>query len=158
MRCTLAWPMDFNRSLTSFRPHLDAALNVIKLALYNTHPPVRIIFSSSVAVVGRYPVLTGRRLVEEIAMADPSAVDHFGYAEAKWVCERMFEEASRLYAGKLSATSVRIGQMTGAEKTGGWNTAEHLPMIVKSCVAIQKIPDLRGVRRSFSYSDPAESD
>ena len=77
--------------------------------------------------------------------SNPSMIDHFGYAEAKWVCERMFEEASRLYKDKLVSTNVRIGQMTGGESSGAWNVAEHIPMLVKSCVAVGKVPDIQGV-------------
>lgn len=121
---------------------------MIKLAVSHAHSqPVRLLFSSSIAVVGRHPASASDppQTIAELPLEDPSAVTHFGYAEAKWVCERMFEEASRLYGHKLAASSVRIGQMTGAEATGAWNTAEHIPMIVKSCVAVGKVPDLEGV-------------
>lgn len=142
--------MDFNRSLQSFRPHLEGTLNIIKLALHTHHTtPVRLLFSSSIAVVGRYPLLpsssSSSTAIPETTLDDPSMIDHFGYAEAKWVCERMFEEASRLYKDKLVSTNVRIGQMTGGESSGAWNVAEHIPMLVKSCVAIGKVPDIQGV-------------
>ncbi|KAI0090839.1 hypothetical protein BDY19DRAFT_740627 [Irpex rosettiformis] len=144
-----AWPMDFNRSLKSFHPHLDASLNIIKLALDTHHArPVRVLFSSSIAVVGRYPLIANapsfESAIPENTLDDPAGIDHFGYAEAKWVCERMFEEASSLYSDKMVATSVRIGQMTGTEGTGAWNVAEHVPMIVQSCVAVGKVPKLEG--------------
>lgn len=139
--------MDFNRSLTSFRPHMEASLNIIRFALGTPRSyPVRILFSSSIAVVGRHPIVTGHTSpIAEVPVDDPAIIDHFGYAEAKWVCERMFQEASRVYGSEISATSVRIGQMTGAESTGAWNTAEHFPMIVKSCATLRKIPHLKGV-------------
>ncbi|KAI0685571.1 hypothetical protein BC835DRAFT_1456089 [Cytidiella melzeri] len=139
-----AWPMDFNRSLASFHPHLEASLNIIRLALSTRgSQPVRVLFSSSIAVVGRYPlVVDNTHSIPEATLNNPSAIDHFGYAEAKWVCERMFEEASRVHGQKLTASSVRIGQMTGSEATGAWNTAEHIPMLIKSCLAVRKIPDL----------------
>ncbi len=145
--------MDFNRSLTSFNPHLEASLNIIKLALHSHRAqPIRILFSSSIAVVGRYPLLADRcSIVPETSVADPAAVDHFGYAEAKWVCKGMFEEASSRYPDKLVATNVRIGQMTGAEISGAWNIAEHIPMIVKSCVAVGKIPRIEGVCHSSYF-------
>ncbi|KAI0343640.1 acetyl-CoA synthetase-like protein [Trametopsis cervina] len=172
-----AWPMDFNRSLTSFRPHLDAALNVIRLALSNPHR-VRVLFSSSIAVVGRYPLLhpspspssstsTSSSTatssltptpvpVPEQTLDDPAALAHFGYAEAKWVCERMFEAANHLNLnltsnndrgggwGGVEAQSVRIGQMVAARGRGEWNVGEHVPMIMKSCVAVGKMPKLEG--------------
>ena len=142
--------MDFNRSLASFRPQLDATVNIIKLALTSScGRPVRIMFSSSIAVVGRSPIVTGNRHVEEVPLEDPAAIDQFGYAEAKWICERMYEAASQVYGDRVVATSVRIGQLTGGEITGAWNVTEHLPMIIKSCLAIGKFPELEGVSRPY---------
>jgi thioester reductase-like protein len=90
-------------------------------------------------------------MIPEKRLDDPSAIDPFGYAEAKWICERMFEEAGRVQGDRLVATNVRIGQMTGAEGTGAWNIAEHIPMIFKSCVAVGKMPALEGVSCSVQY-------
>jgi thioester reductase-like protein len=151
--CT-AWPMDFNRSLTSFRPHLEACKNIIQLALDSASScPVKVLFSSSIAVVGRYPVIIGSRgAIPEGYLDDPEAIDHFGYAEAKWVCEKMFERAAEVFGTMMVANSVRIGQMAGAEMTGAWNAAEHLPMIVKSCKAIGWLPIIEGVRLVFPYT------
>ncbi|EKM53824.1 uncharacterized protein PHACADRAFT_125794 [Phanerochaete carnosa HHB-10118-sp] len=141
-----AWPMDFNRSLTSFRPHLEASKHVLQLALDSTSTtPVKLLFSSSIAVVGRYPLVTGSSApIPETPLADPRAVDHFGYAEAKWVCEQMFARAAEQFADRVVVNSVRIGQMTGAEATGAWNAAEHFPMIVKSCRAVGRVPAIEG--------------
>lgn len=144
----IAWPMDFNRSLTSFRPHLEASKNIIQLALDSTSvTPIKIFFSSSIAVVGRYPLTTGSSApIPEAPLEDLEAVDRFGYAEAKWVCEKMFERAADEFGDRLVANSVRIGQMTGVEATGAWNVAEHFPMIVKSCKAVERLPAIEGVR------------
>ncbi|OBZ65860.1 L-aminoadipate-semialdehyde dehydrogenase [Grifola frondosa] len=141
-----AWPMDFNRSLTSFRPHLDAAVNVVQLALDSTTAaPVRIVFSSSIAVVGRAPLVTGDTApITEAPLLTVDAIDHFGYAEAKWVCEQVFAEAGRVFEGRVAPSSVRIGQLTGPEATGAWNANEHVPMIVKSALALGRLPLVEG--------------
>ncbi|KAL6304984.1 hypothetical protein BKA93DRAFT_731865 [Sparassis latifolia] len=141
-----AWPMDFNRSLTSFRPHLDASRNIVQLCLDSTcRSPVRVLFSSSIAVVGRYPILNGgNEPIKEGPLEDPEAIDHFGYAEAKWVCEKMFEEASRRFRDRIIAGNVRIGQLTGPEATGAWSISEHLPMIIKSAAAVGRMPIVEG--------------
>ena len=146
--------MDFNRSLTSFRPHLDASKNIIQLALDSTSPSrAQVIFSSSIAVVGRYPITTSSNApIPEASLVDPAAIDHFGYAEAKWVCEQMFQTAGEKFAQKMVSSSVRIGQMTGPEGTGAWNVAEHFPMIVKSCKSLGVLPVVDGVRRSLYIS------
>ncbi|KIP06549.1 hypothetical protein PHLGIDRAFT_106815 [Phlebiopsis gigantea 11061_1 CR5-6] len=145
-----AWPMDFNRALTSFRPHLDATKNIIDLALSCTSSQqVHLLFSSSIAVVGRYPLRspsppTSAAPIPEEYLDDPAAIDHFGYAEAKWVCEEMFRAAGAHFQDRIVAGVVRIGQMAGAERTGEWNTAEHFPMIVKSSQTLGALPEIPG--------------
>ena len=140
----VGWPMDFNRSLASFRPHLDAACDVVQLAL-DCPAPARMLFSSSIAVVGRHPSSASRTPIAEAPLDDPAAVDRFGYAEAKWVCERMFARAGEAFAERLEASSVRLGQLSGAERTAHWNAAEHIPMLARSCVAVGAVPDFDGV-------------
>ncbi|GJE97864.1 acetyl-CoA synthetase-like protein [Phanerochaete sordida] len=141
-----AWPMDFNRTLASFRPHLDAAAHIVQLALDSTaRAPVRVLFASSIAVVGRHACTRASppSPIPEAPVYAP-AVDAFGYAEAKWVCERMFARAGEVFDDRLAASSVRLGQMSGAEATGHWNPAEHIPMLAKSCVAVGAVPDIEG--------------
>ena len=143
--------MDFNRALTSFSPHFDATRNIIDLALSRTdREPAHVLFSSSIAVVGRYPLVTstpspsGTSIPEEY-LDNPAAIDHFGYAEAKWVCEEMFRAAGEHFRDRIVTGVVRIGQMTGSESTGTWNVAEHFPMIVKSSQTLGVLPEIDGV-------------
>ncbi|PSR74016.1 hypothetical protein PHLCEN_2v10200 [Hermanssonia centrifuga] len=149
-----AWPMCFNRSLSSFRPHLEGSRNIIQLALDSRAcTPVNVLFSSSISTVGRYPLTTGQGgPVKETALDNPQAVDHFGYAEAKWVCEKMFEKAGRAFPSKILPHSIRIGQLVGSDATGAWNSYEHIPMIVKSCQAIGCLPIIDGVSTSTANS------
>lgn len=139
--------MNFNQTLDSFRPQLDLTMHVIRLANdCNSTRPVRIFFSSSVAVVGRYPLTHGlRQPIEETSEITTDDVEHFGYAEAKWACERLYTSARNGLASRLTATNIRFGQLSGVEATGFWNENEHLPMIVKSCQAVGKVPILPGV-------------
>ena len=150
--------MDFKRKIESFRPHFDAVLNIVELA-QAARQPVRILFSSSIAAVGRYPqvgdIMTGN--IKETQNLNPAVSEHFGYAEAKWVCEQLFEGAKKICRGTVAATSVRIGQLAGSEATGAWSTAEHFPMLVKSCQAVRKVPDIPGVSDSLA-SDPDRAD
>ncbi|KDQ12505.1 hypothetical protein BOTBODRAFT_176443 [Botryobasidium botryosum FD-172 SS1] len=140
-----AWPMDFNRSLTSFIPHLEASSNMVRLCLAQAPShPIRVLFTSSIAVVGHHPDITGIAPVPEEAANDPNVIDHFGYAEAKWVCEKIFEEASRVHGRYITASSVRIGQLTGSEAAGAWNPQEHMPMLVKSSKAVGALPNVSG--------------
>lgn len=144
-----AWPMDFNRSLESFEPHFQATRNIIELALtandVDRENVPRILFTSSVAVVGRYPALHGMSLIPETPMPNPNVTDHFGYPEAKWVCEQMLAEAQRVYVGRLETSIVRVGQLTGSESSGAWSPKEHFPSILKSAQTIGCLPAVQGV-------------
>ncbi|KAK1220934.1 hypothetical protein PQX77_016274, partial [Marasmius sp. AFHP31] len=149
-----AWPMDFNRKLDSFEPHVQTLLNLIKLCLQSPcGPPPRMLFTSSIAVVGNYPSLAKYSIVPEGAV-DARATDEFGYAEAKWVCEMVLQAANEMYGGGgegvggdeplLRGSSVRIGQMTGPEGSGCWNESEHFPMICSTSKLVKALPDIDG--------------
>lgn len=145
-----AWPMDFERKLQSFQPQIRAVTSLIELALAarrarNNVTP-RVILASSIAVVGRFPLLAKSALVPESAMNDPSFTIPMGYAEAKWVCEKLIERAALLYGPEIEPVIIRIGQLSGSERTGYWNHREHIPALVKASQAIGQFPDLKGVR------------
>lgn len=144
-----AWPMDFHRSLESFEPHFQATRNLIALALAahaaDCRNVPRILFTSSVAVVGRYPALHGTGPIPEVPMPEPNVTDHFGYPEAKWVCEQMLGEAQRIYGGQLETSIVRVGQLVGSESSGAWSPKEHFPSMLKSAQTIGSLPAVQGV-------------
>lgn len=139
----------------SFEPHLAALSNLLRLALQSagTRPsctePTRVLFASSIAAVGRFPLLNpeGPLEVPETPLRAINTAE-FGYPEAKWVGEQIGMAANRLYGGGddtlVRASSVRIGQMTGPEGSGAWNESEHFPLIVHSCTALKAVPALSG--------------
>ncbi|KAF5348495.1 hypothetical protein D9756_009661 [Leucocoprinus leucothites] len=111
-------------------------------------PPTRVLFASSIAVVGRFPILNpeGPLEVPEEPL-DAVNTAEFGYPEAKWVCERVGMAADELYGqddALVKASSVRIGQMTGPEGSGAWNESEHFPLLVHSSAALKVVPALSG--------------
>lgn len=80
-------------------------------------------------------------------MDDPSVTAHFGYPEAKWVCEQLLQGATVSHPSKLTQTSiVRIGQLVGSSFIGAWSPLEDLPSIFRSSLTIGALPDLPNVR------------
>jgi len=153
-----AWPVNFNRNLDSFEPHVKATSNLVRLCLLSAvkNPsaiPKRLLFASSIAVVGRYPLLhpDGPFEVPETPQAGINTAE-FGYPEAKWVCEQVLLAANEFYGNAspdgedplLLTSSVRIGQMTGPEGSGAWNESEHFPLIVRTSQTLKALPDLDG--------------
>ncbi|KAG6848897.1 putative secondary metabolism biosynthetic enzyme [Arthromyces matolae] len=153
-----AWPVNFNRNLSSFEPHIHGLSNIIRLAILTSgrhpsgSPPTRILFASSIAVAGRFPSLHphGPYEVPETYLEAINTAE-FGYPEAKWVCERLLLAAMELFGDSFSVeerllqgSSVRIGQMTGPEGSGAWNELEHFPIIVRTSQQLGALPALEG--------------
>ncbi len=73
---------------------------------------------------------------------DPNVVVGIGYTEAKWVAERILEEAQ--HKTGLRTTVVRLGQLGGA-RNGYWNEREWFPAVVQSAEYLHCLPDVEGV-------------
>lgn len=140
-----AWPMDFQRRVNSFEDQIYAVRDLVELgrSAHGLQPKIkpRIIFTSSIAVAGQYSTKT----VPEIPMHDPTIPLPIGYAEAKWVCERVMESAYLSSSGEVQPMIVRVGQLSGSQAIGYWSSKEHIPALVKASQALGKLPDLTGV-------------
>ena len=57
---------------------------------------MRLVFISSIAVVGQYPVISGPGMIPEVSIKDSRCTNTFGYGQAKLICEKMVEQAGRV--------------------------------------------------------------
>ncbi|KAF5339641.1 hypothetical protein D9758_015595 [Tetrapyrgos nigripes] len=159
-----AWPVDFNMKLASFESQIKLLTNLILLGMESTShrqraihsgssTPTRVILLSSIAVVGRYSILNQEQdtseyfgIPEEFFGAEYST--EMGYAESKWVAERLMLVAGEMYGrgeeALVQTSSIRMGQLTGAEGSGAWNESEHFPLIVRTSTFMKKLPSLPG--------------
>jgi NAD(P)-dependent dehydrogenase (short-subunit alcohol dehydrogenase family) len=101
-----AWPVNFNLSLQSFVPHIQGAVNLIKLAQSARHK-ARFYFSSSVGTRQGRP----DALVKEEFPDSPVTAGGMGYGRSKWVVEKIMEKVKGIQVGVL-----RIGQLVGDTK------------------------------------------
>ncbi|KAL8680152.1 MAG: hypothetical protein Q9186_003619 [Xanthomendoza sp. 1 TL-2023] len=144
-----AWPMDFQRKVSSFEPMIKAVRDFIDLgvAIRIHRPqalPPRLLVASSIAVVGKYPQKHPASPVPEVIIDDTSVPLPIGYAEAKWVCEKIVQSAHENMSAELTSAVVRIGQISGARSTGFWSLNEHVPFLVKMGKKMGAMPDLKG--------------
>ena len=143
-----AWPMDFKRLLPSFESHFQTLQNLLTLAgeAYKAHPNIhpRLIFVSSISVVGRYGHYHSGAAVPEAPVDDARYANEFGYGQAKLVCEKIIENAANNQNDQIEVSYVRVGQMSGSTANGYWNTDEHFPALVKSAQHVGALPDVRG--------------
>lgn len=153
----LAWPMDFQRRLESFQPHIKLLQMLVELAQLSfatreLQEPIRLLFSSSIAVARYYRETGDKRsesysgsIVPESAIQDPMTSMPMGYAEAKWVCETYLDHVAKHLVG-VEPVVVRVGQLSGPERTSGiWKTEEHIPNMVRASQKIGAFPELKGV-------------
>lgn len=151
-----AWPVDFQRPLESFESQFSFLQNLLQLARgTHTRQPLikpRLLFVSSIAVVGEYLTVHGKHVVPEQAIVDSRCTSKLGYGKAKFVCERILTKAAEDWSSEMEVSYVRTGQLSGSEGSGYWNPKEHFPALVRMSHEAGVFPRLQGV--SFSVLDP----
>ena len=48
-------------------------------------------------------------------------------------------------SSELELTVIRMGQVSGSQRTGFWSSKEHIPALIKASQAIDAMPDFQGV-------------
>ncbi|KAJ6545507.1 hypothetical protein B0H19DRAFT_1266933 [Mycena capillaripes] len=110
-----AWTLDFNKTLSSFEPHVKGTRNLIDLARQSTNESgVRFLLTSSISSTQCWDQSLGL-FPEELQLNAAVAVES-GYGESKYISERI-----------LAAN-------------GAWSTTDWVPAIVKSSIALGNFP------------------
>ncbi|EJC99103.1 acetyl-CoA synthetase-like protein [Fomitiporia mediterranea MF3/22] len=144
------WRVNFNVAVSSFESNIRSVRNFIDFSLGGSRPvPARIIFISSIGV---FQSFSEKQLGPESHMVEPDGAIGTGYAESKWVSEQILQRAS--IVTPLSTTVARCGQMTGGP-SGAWNEHEWFPSLVKSSVAMGKLPNAGGIVTWINTHDAA---
>ncbi|KAE8209347.1 hypothetical protein CF327_g6656 [Tilletia walkeri] len=163
-----AWSVDFLRPLHSFKSQVRATARLLHLAGevgLAQGKKVRFVFSSSIAVVGRsYAVGGGAEAgsmepIREEELEDAARTVPMGYALAKLACEKLVSRASLNSHPPtlIEGTSIRIGQLTGAEGHGNWSPSEHMALILQSSAYIGSLPRLSGTLSWFPTNRAARA-
>ena len=142
-----AWPMSLTRPTKGFEAQFDVMRNLIDLArdISSTHgTAVHFQFVSSIGVVGQYPVWQDTSNVPEDRVS-LDAILNMGYADSKYICERMLDETLHQHPNRFRASVVRVGQIAGSKECGCWNQQEHLAFLWKSSQTLNKRPALEGL-------------
>ncbi|KAJ3557213.1 hypothetical protein NM688_g1592 [Phlebia brevispora] len=132
-----AWKVDFNQRVTSFLDLLDGVQALINMCLASPwRLPSRILFTSSMGV---FLQSNSPGYATEEQIEHPSGiVATNGYAESKWLAERMLWSSS---SAGMNTLIVRVGQLCGGV-SGYWNEKEWFPSIVKSAQYVGCLPAL----------------
>ncbi|KAH9851221.1 acetyl-CoA synthetase-like protein [Lenzites betulinus] len=131
-----AWRVDFQVSLQSFEPLIAGARNLLDLALHSSIPGgPRVLFVSSISSLRNH---SGPEPAQETLDTEPALAAGAGYSESKWVTEQLFGLAAEKTG--LQTTSVRVGQVSGDQRAGGWNTTEWVAALVRVSQRLGCIP------------------
>ncbi|KAG8213592.1 L-aminoadipate-semialdehyde dehydrogenase [Butyriboletus roseoflavus] len=133
-----AWAVNFNLGISSFESHIRGAVNLMRLALSSPRSqPAKFFFASSISAVANWP---GPGLVPEVVTDNPAVAQEIGYAQSKWVTEKLCQIAAR--TTPMHTAVLRIGQMVGDTTNGIWNESEGISLIFKCANTIGVLPEL----------------
>ena len=134
-----AWAVNFNLGIRSFESqHIAGVHNLLQMTLSSPlSNPARFCFCSSVAVAlaTPAPVTISEGPIEDLAHALPQ-----GYARSKLVAEHILLNAKYNYGARIKI--FRIGQIAGDKRTGLWSDTEVVPLIIRSALTLEALPEL----------------
>lgn len=145
-----AWQVDFNLSLSSFEPvHIQGVRGLIDFSARSVHK-AKIFFLSSIGAVMNWSTKHTGRVPEEI-IDDFTVPQAMGYAESKYIAERLLDNASRTFETPVSIC--RVGQVAGpiGTKKGMWNKREWLPSMTASSKYLGMIPESLGAMNTVNW-------
>ena len=145
-----AWQVDFNLSLSSFEPvHIEGVRSLIDFSARSVHK-AKIFFVSSIGAVMNWSANHTGKVPEEI-IEDFTVPQAMGYAESKYVAERLLDTASRTF--EIPISICRVGQIAGPVSTGKgkWNTREWFPSIIASSKYLGLIPESLGAMNTVDW-------
>ena len=137
-----AWTVNFNMSLSSFKPQLDGLFNLL-VFVRECSRPSKMLYVSSISSTMSFRSDDGTTPEKHIATDFAPAPN--GYAESKYVAEQIIASAAPKLMPQHSLAFARVGQIAGpAKEHGKWNTAEWFPSLIRSSINIGAIPNSLG--------------
>lgn len=144
-----AWVVDFNLSLASFGE--EQTIGVLQLLRFSARSKLGacLNFLSSISAVLNWNLVDLGPIPEQI-ITDWSVAEPVGYAQSKYVAERLLDSAA---AAGIPCVVWRVGQVAGPIGIGGgmWNKREWLPSLIASSLFLGKIPTSLGPNNKIEW-------
>lgn len=142
-----AWPVDFNRSIASFEPHLRGVRHLIDFAAAATKR-IPITFVSSVSTVEQWPE---SGLIPEQPLSDFTHASQMGYGQSKLAASLILDAAATV--SLMPRNIVRVGQVAGPRaEQGQWNPREWLPSLIRSSLFLGLLPSELGLMGNLGWA------
>ncbi|EPQ51411.1 hypothetical protein GLOTRDRAFT_96463 [Gloeophyllum trabeum ATCC 11539] len=131
-----AWKVDFNHHLPGFEADLAGVRSLAEVAVRSRKTP-KLYFITSFSASFGYEGVS----VPEVPL--DCKIGHAlsqGYAVSKLAAEYILYGLRDRYPGRFALGIVRVGQICGDSRSGGWNTNEMIPMVLRSIFALGMVP------------------
>lgn len=134
-----AWQVNFNMTLGFFASaHIHGLRSLIDWSIGSDRNP-RVVFLSSISSISNWH-LAHKDPAPERLVEDASAVPELGYAQSKYVSERILSIAGESCGVPVSI--LRIGQIAGPISSDGtWPKSEWFPNLIKSSLSVGLFPN-----------------
>lgn len=127
-----SWLVDFNRPLRAYDDHIDGVVNLVNFCAQSKRHAAFIFISSISAVMNYHEAKPSKIKIPESIATDIHAPAATGYAESKYVGERLLAYAAQEQKIR-GAIILRLGQVAGAARSSGrWKPADWIPTMVRS--------------------------
>ncbi|KAL3475147.1 hypothetical protein BJX99DRAFT_259614 [Aspergillus californicus] len=153
-----SWLVDFNLPLQPFEPQLLGTIHLARFCAYTTRG-ASMVFISSISAIMNYNDTTlpssldnpnTKTKVPEILPTSLKSPANAGYAESKYIAERLLAHAAEVFPLMSTSTILRLGQIAGSAGTPGkWNVADWVPALVKGSWGMGVLPDSLDADGSF---------
>ncbi|WP_067568760.1 amino acid adenylation domain-containing protein [Nocardia acidivorans] len=133
------------------RDNVEGLRRLIRLAADDHVKPLLLVSSISVYSWGH--LFTGKTTMYEDDDIDQNlraVATDLGYMRSKWVMEKILQLAA---SQGLPVMAFRLGYATCHSRTGHAATYQWWPRLVKTCVALGAVPDLRNLREGLTTID-----
>ena len=117
------------------KPNVLGTQEILRLACQVKLKPVHFISTTSFT----YPSDSDLRIIREQDSIDEAIIPTDGYAQSKWVAEKLVTIARDR---NIPISIYRPGRISGHSKTGACNSYDHTYRVIKGCIQLGSIPDL----------------
>jgi thioester reductase-like protein len=135
-----AWSVDFNWKLEHFKSvHLAGVKHLAELAAQSNRK-ARLWFVSSIAAAFNWTSNGKTCKVPEDIILDEQVCANTGYAQSKYVAERVLHQAALTHG--VPVTIIRTGQICGPlhHLAGSWKVNDWLPILLQTSSALGLMP------------------
>lgn len=117
------------------KPNVLGTQEILRLASQVKLKPVHFISTTSFV----YPSDSEIKIIREQDSIDNALMPTDGYAQSKWVAEKLVTIAGDR---GLPISIYRPGRISGHSKTGACNSNDHTYRIIKGCIQLGSVPNL----------------